>query len=208
MSATRILIELEAGTSARELEAAAALAGRIGAELSGLFLEDASLLRFAALPFACEIGFASGARRRTGVGAMERSLQALASAAQRELASVAQRREVRWSFRVERGASPETLLCAAAACLPGPPGETLRLLLLGDGEAPVLRWVEHARAARRLELVRTAGVAELSAALGADPGIVVAAAAERVLAQAGFAELLRESGATLLLPSLRRSRVA
>lgn len=207
MSASRILIEVEAGTSAHELEAAVALAGRIGAELTGLFVEDATLLRFAALPFAREIGFASAARRGTDVDAMERSLRTLAREARRGLARVAERRDVRWSFRVERGVLPEALLAAAAACLPGPPCETLRLLLLGDGEAPVLRWAEHARMAGRLELVRAPGLAELAAALGAVPGIVVAPAAERVLEQEGLVELLRESGALLLLPSLRRRRV-
>lgn len=208
MRASRILIELEAGTPARELEAAAALAGRIGAELTGLFVEDATLLRFAALPFAREIGLATAARRSTGVDAMERSLQALAREARRVLAGVAQRQDVRWSFRVERGAAPEALLAAAAACLPGPPCETLRLLLLGDGEGPALRWAEHAGAARRLELVHAPGIAELAAALGADPGIVVLPAAERMLQREGLAELLRDTGALLLLPSLRRRRVA
>lgn len=206
MSASRVLVEVEAGTPARELEAAAALAGRIGAELTGLFVEDATLLRFAALPFAREIGLATAARRSTGVDAMERSLQALAREAQRALAGVAQRQSVHWSFRVERGASPEVLLAAAAACLPGPPCETLRLLLLGDGEAPALRWAEHASASRRLELVHAAGIAELAAALGADPGIVVLPAAERVLEREGLAELLRDTGALLLLPSMRRRR--
>jgi len=208
VSATRILVEVDAGTPARELESAAALAGRIGAELTGLFVEDATLLRFAALPFAREIGFASAARRSTGVQAMERSLQALAREAQRVLAGVAERQDVRWSFRVERGVSPGVLLTAAAACLPGPPGETLRLLLLGDGDAPALRWAEHACMARRLELVRATGIAELAAALGADPGIVVAPGTGLVLAQEGLAELLCDTGALLLLPSLRRNPVS
>lgn len=208
MSALRILVEVEAGTPALELEAAAALAGRIGAELTGLFVEDATLLRFAALPFAREIGFASAARRSTGVDAMERSLQALAGEARRVFAGVAERQDVRWSFRVERGVSPEALLAAAAACLPGPPSETLRLLLLGDGEAPALRWAEHARMARRLELVRATGIAELAAALGADTGIVVAPGAGHVLEQEGLAEVLRDTGALLLLPSLRHRRFA
>jgi len=208
VSATRVLIEMEAGTPVRELEAAAALAGRIGAELTGLFVEDATLLRFAALPFAREIGFASAARRGTGVDAMERSLRTLAREARQVLVSVAERQDVRWSFRVERGVPPEALLDAAAACLPGPPGETLRLLLLGDGEAPALRWAEHAGLARGLELVRATGIAELAAALGADPGIVVAPGAGRVLEQEGLAEVLRDTGALLLLPSLRHRRFA
>ena len=204
----RILIEIEAATPASELEAAAALAARVGAELTGLFLEDDSLLRFAALPFAREIGLASAARRATGVGAMERALQALAREARRMLASAAARQDVRWSFRVERGAAPEALLAAAAACLPGAACESPRLLVLGDGEAAALRWAERARAARRLELVRAAGIAELAAALGADPGIVVAPVSGRLLEQEGLAELLRDTGALLLLPSLRRPRVA
>lgn len=208
MSATRILIEVEAGTPERELEAAAALAARIGAELTGLFVEDATLLRFAGLPFARVIGFSSAARRDTGVEAMARSLRTLAQEARLAFAGVAARQDVQWSFRVERGAAPEALLAAAAACLPGAPCEPLRLLLLGDGEAPAIRWAEQARAAQRLELVRASGIAELAAALGGDPGIVVAPSAERVLEQEGLARVLRETGAPLLLPSLRRRRVA
>jgi len=208
MSEKRILIEVEATTPAGDLEAAVALANRFGAELVGLFIEDAALLRFAALPFAREIGLASAARRTTGVGAMERSLKALAREARRGLASAAARRDVRWSFRVERGAAPEALLAAAAACLPGAPCESPRLLVLGDGEAEALRWAERARAARRLELVRAADLAALAAALGPDPGIVVAPVAGRVLEQAGLAELLRDTGALLLLPALGRRRIA
>lgn len=208
MSPARILIEVEATTPAGELEAAVALASRFGAELVGLFIEDAALLHFAALPFAREIGLASAARRATGVGAMERSLQALAREARRVLAGAAARQDVRWSFRVERGRSPEALLAAAAACLPAAACESPRLLVLGDGEADALRWAERARAARRLELVRAAGIAELAAALGVDPGIVVAPSAGPVLEQEGLAELLRDTGAPLLLPSLRRARMA
>ncbi len=208
MSVARVLIELEPETPAGELESAVALANRFGAELVGLFIEDAGLLSFAALPFAREIGRSSAARRATGVGAMERALQALAREARQVLASAAARQDVRWSFRVERGRSPEALLAAAAACLPESACDSPRLLVLGDGEAEALRWAERARTARRLELVRAASIAELAAALGVDPGIVVAPAAGAVLAQEGLAELLRDTGAPLLLPSLRRARMA
>ncbi len=53
----RILLALDASPqSVAALDTATELAGRLGAELTGLFVEDTDLLRMAALPFAAEIG--------------------------------------------------------------------------------------------------------------------------------------------------------
>jgi single-stranded-DNA-specific exonuclease len=68
----RIVIALESGIPEPELEAAVALARGLDAELLGLFVEDLDLLRFAALPFAHEIGLASAVRRRLDPAALER----------------------------------------------------------------------------------------------------------------------------------------
>jgi hypothetical protein len=168
MSARRIVLGLDAGTPRRVLEAAAALAARTGAELVGLFVEDIELLQFAALPFAHEIGGASAARRSLDVASVERSLRALAAEAERMLAGTAGRCDVRWSFRVARGVLVDVLL--AAADLPAiAPGEEIRLLLLGDGDAPAQRWSERVRAElagrapeRRVRVEHAAGIDDLA----------------------------------------------
>jgi hypothetical protein len=143
VTAQRIVVALGAGTPARELDAAAALAGRSGAELLGLFIEDLDLIRFAALPFAHEIGAASAARRGLDVASVERALRALASDAERMLAGAAGRSSVPWSFRVARGTLLDVLLAAA---VDGEPEEEIRLLLLGGGVPPAERWAERVRA--------------------------------------------------------------
>lgn len=203
MNARRIVLGLEAGMSARELEASAQLAQRVDAELLGLFVEDADLLRFAELPFALEIGLASAQRRRPDAAALQREMRELAAEAERALAGIAARVPVRWSFRVARGHAATELLAAAAEAA----REDLRLLLLGDGDSPVTRWAEAACARRagagaapRLELVLAADVDELAAALkAAAPGVVVLRAEASLLEQRGLPDLLQSSAASVLV---------
>jgi hypothetical protein len=94
--------------------AVARLAQEMQAELLGLFIEDVELLRFAALPFAAEVGFPSAARRTLDVAAMERQLRTQAAALRQALAVALDPTAVSWSFRVAR-ASPESALEAALA---------------------------------------------------------------------------------------------
>jgi hypothetical protein len=205
MTRRRIVVGLGAATRQRELEAAASLAGRIDAELVGLFVEDAQLLRFAALPFAREIGFASAQRRRLEVPVLERAMRAHAADAERALAGTAAGTALRWSFRVARGVVAVELVSAAIGALAQ--DRALRLLLLGDGESPVTRWAEEACAsfaqgepAMRPELVHAANLAELAAALDAgEPRIVVLRAEESVLSQQGLPDLLRQSAVPVLV---------
>ena len=73
MKIRRIIVGLATAPRNRAvLEAAARLAGRMEAELVGLFVENINLLHFAGLPFACEVGFASATRRDLNVESMER----------------------------------------------------------------------------------------------------------------------------------------
>jgi len=110
----RVIVGLDPVLQSRALlEAAFELAGRMEAELLGLFVENQDLLHFAGLPFAREVGFASATRRTLDVESMERSLRALAQEAQRTLASVAGRTPVQWSFRTVRGSPAAELLAAA-----------------------------------------------------------------------------------------------
>lgn len=114
MSARRIVVRLEAapgGTAA--IETAVDLAARLEAELIGLFVEDVSLLQWAALPFAREIGMASVTSRRRDVASIERSLRSLAEEAHGALARIAERAPLRWSFQVARGPVLSELLAAA-----------------------------------------------------------------------------------------------
>jgi len=92
--------------------ALAHLARQTQAELLGLFIEDTELLRFAALPFAAEVGFPSAARRSVDLAAVERALQDQAATLRRALA--ASLGEHGWSFRVAR-ASPAGAVAAALA---------------------------------------------------------------------------------------------
>jgi len=207
MTHRRIVVGLGAVTRRRELEAAASLAGRIDAELVGLFVEDAQLLRFAALPFAREIGMASARRSRLEVPALERAMRAHAADAERALAAAAQGTAPRWSFRVARGVVAAELIAVATEQIDA--DSALRLLLLGDGGSPVTRWAQEAcagfardEAPVRPELVQSANLAELAAALDAGaPGIVVLRAEESVLAQRGLPDLLRQAAVPVLVLS-------
>jgi hypothetical protein len=210
VTARRIVVALDARTRPGELEAAAALAGGVGAELLGLFIEDLDLLHFAALPFAHEIGIASAARRPLDRTALERTLQAQAAQVERELAAAARRSAASWAFRVARGLAAEELIAATVSAH----GGGLQLLLLGDGDSPATRWAEAARrrlaesdAGLRVELVLAADVAALDAALQTgEPGVVVLRAGQSVLSEPALRELLQQSAAPVLVLPARFSR--
>jgi nucleotide-binding universal stress UspA family protein len=100
----RILLALDAvGDSPRLLDTAIRLATRLDAELHALFVEDRNLLRLAGLPFAREVRLTSATTRRLQNQEMELTLRAQASRAQQALAVAAERKKVRWTFRVTRG---------------------------------------------------------------------------------------------------------
>jgi len=126
----RVVVSLDPAPPSRAaLEAAAALAARLDAELVGLFVEDVDLLHFAALPFAHEIGFGSAARRPLDLAAMELQLRALGAEVRQMLEQTAARSSLRWSFRVARGSPAAELLAAAAEA-------DLVLAAAGLGPAP------------------------------------------------------------------------
>jgi len=99
--------------SAGSPEAVARLAAEMQVELLGLFIEDVELLRFAALPFAAEVGFPSAARRSVDLAGLERQLHAQAAGLRQALATALDPTAVSWSFRVARGSRAEQLLSAA-----------------------------------------------------------------------------------------------
>lgn len=115
-TAQRILVALDDSAHGRAaLEAAAELAGRLHAELLGVFVEDINLLRCAALPFAREVGFLSGMERALDIAGVERRLKAQALRLQQALAEAAERVRVQWSFRIMRGHVAVELLSALEA---------------------------------------------------------------------------------------------
>jgi len=111
----RILVALDASPhSLAALEAAVALAADLQAELVGLFVEDADLLRLAGLPFARQQGVYSPEPRPLDEPQVARELRARARRAEQALAAAAGRAQVPWSFRVARGTIAAELLSAAA----------------------------------------------------------------------------------------------
>jgi hypothetical protein len=110
----RRVIACFAPGSAAQPAAIARLARELQAELLGLFIEDEALLRFAALPFAAEVGLASAAARALDPASLERALRAQAASLERALAAILDPASHAWSFRVAR-ASPASAVHAALA---------------------------------------------------------------------------------------------
>ncbi len=110
----RILVALDASEhSLAALDAAAAMAARMHAELAGLYVEDADLLRAVSLPFARELSAYGGSHRAVSSASMERTLRARATRIRRTLEAAAERAGVEWSFRTARGRVATELLSAA-----------------------------------------------------------------------------------------------
>jgi nucleotide-binding universal stress UspA family protein len=110
----RILVALDAtGNSLAALDAAAQLATLLDAELSGIFVEDADLLRLAGLPFARESGPGLPSRRVPDIASMERTLRRLADQARAAAEEVLVRHQVACSFTAARGRVLTEVLAAA-----------------------------------------------------------------------------------------------
>jgi len=100
----RIWVALdESPRSLAALTAATALAEGLDAELAGLFVEDVNLQHLFGLPFAREFSVLTGAGRPLSQVDLERAWRLEAVNLQRQLAEVARRQRLRWSFRVARG---------------------------------------------------------------------------------------------------------
>ena len=165
----RILIGLDAtGESLAALEVAAQVAARLEAELAGLFVEDVDLLRLAALPYAREVGFGGGQGRRLDPATVERQMRGQAAAARRALAETAERRHLRWSFRVARGRVEAELMAAAAES---------DLVALGKAFRPLTRRARLGRTARAV-------------ATGAPAAVLLAARGPSVPARPGRETIL------------------
>lgn len=122
-SIRRILVALDASPhSLAALQVAVELAEQLGAEVEGLFVEDINLLNLSDLPMARELVAYATHPRRLDRMRMSEQLQLQARMARKALEEVAEKAQVRWSFRVARGIIAAELLAAA---------EEMDLILLG-----------------------------------------------------------------------------
>jgi nucleotide-binding universal stress UspA family protein len=111
----RIVVAVDSSPAAREaLEAAAALAARLNAELIGLFVEDIDLVNLAGLPVGREIRFSSGQAREFDQLALEEGFRIAAARARRHLQQMSARSRVVSTFRIVRGRVEAEVVAAAA----------------------------------------------------------------------------------------------
>lgn len=112
----RILVALDASEPSRTaLAAAADLAELFDSELTGLFVEDISLLNLAQLPFARELRYPPTAPSELNGEEMERLLRTRAANVRREFDQLVTTRRLRSQFHIARGSVKAELLLAAAS---------------------------------------------------------------------------------------------
>lgn len=128
----RILVALDASReSLTALEAAAQVASRMRGELTGLFVEDADLLKLAGHPNAREVSLLTCSGRALDLATVEREFRSQAAVARRTLERVAQQWRVPWSFQVTRGAVQSVLAAAALEADMVAMGRTARPFISG-----------------------------------------------------------------------------
>jgi len=112
----RIVVTLGAALTGRApLATAVRLAGSLGAELEGVFIEDINLIQLAGLPFLRELSPCSLAVQAVSGQRMERQLRAMARQARTLLEQEAGKLDVPWSFQVWRGRTGTEALTRAFA---------------------------------------------------------------------------------------------
>jgi hypothetical protein len=136
----RVLVVLSAIGSPPQglLDAGAALARGVAAELAGLFVEDEELLRLVALPVARVVGYPSAAPRAVDFEAMARALRAAGERAAAALRAAAERENVPSSFQITRGRVTAEVAAASMEA---------DLVLLGRGAHPA-EWSGMTKTAR------------------------------------------------------------
>ncbi|MCP5370234.1 MAG: hypothetical protein H6907_00750 [Hyphomicrobiales bacterium] len=100
----RVVLALDSsGDGAEALDLIAALAARLGADISGLFVEDIDLLRLAALPGTRVVSTLSRGAGQISPATIERSLRGRMALVRRAMEEAARRRRVSSSFEVRQG---------------------------------------------------------------------------------------------------------
>lgn len=111
-SPARIIVTLDAASDPRAaLDTAARLAAHARVPLHGIFVEDEDLLQLARLPFIRHVT-AGTESEPLSVAAVAMQLRAAAERARRELAAVAARYGVAWSFEIAPRAAGRVLFAA------------------------------------------------------------------------------------------------
>jgi nucleotide-binding universal stress UspA family protein len=112
----RILVAVDASPlSLAALAAAVGFAGRLGAELEALFVEDINVVRLVAHPYVHTFSLAAARRQALDDVLIEKMLELQAVAARRALDEAMAATTVRGSFVIRRGRVEAELLAAAAA---------------------------------------------------------------------------------------------
>jgi len=113
--ARRIAVALDASQqSQRVMAIAAGIAAALQAEVEGVFVEDAEMLRAAGLPFLREFRLSTRGEASIDVERLQRELRAGARRVRELLQQSAQSLGCRWSFRVWRGDLEAEILSAAS----------------------------------------------------------------------------------------------
>jgi nucleotide-binding universal stress UspA family protein len=151
----RILLPVDVSRdSLTALKVAFDLAAALAGEVSGLFIEDAQLLKAGSLPFAREVGSVSGISRRIESADIQDRFRTVATRARTAVTEAGHRLKVPTAFRVGQGDVVAEILEAASTAdlvvlgksgwAPGSlrtPGRTC-LTILSQSPVPVLV-VEH-----------------------------------------------------------------
>jgi len=132
---------------------AAALAARLGAELSAVFVEDRGLLGAAAHPFVRCFSAGNLGWREFGVADMEGAYRALAEKARAATEEAAGNRKLHWSFTIVRGEVEASALAAAGEADLVVLGAGMDRLRAGAGRTK-LAWRQTARARRSVLVLR------------------------------------------------------
>ncbi len=99
----RIVLQIDSSSHCRDtLQTATDIAALLGAELSGVFIEDQNVLSVGKLDFVREVSLSSRGARSIDSLTLETQLKAMANSARRQLQEVAKRRQVNVEFQTIR----------------------------------------------------------------------------------------------------------
>jgi nucleotide-binding universal stress UspA family protein len=161
----RILVAMDPTSfSAAALDAAAALAARLSADLQGLFVEDPDLLALARFDVVRHVSLATGLSEPLDAERMEQELRSLARQARRQIEHAAQSCGIACSFRVVRGPGASVLAEAAA---------DVDLVVVETTGRPLLGQVRMASVWRVLARQSPASVLMLAAGVAAAAPVIV-----------------------------------